>query len=474
MPANDQLETLWKHVTGHIRASVSPDAYARWFSSLKLKAASDDGVRILVPDSIHQLWIEMNYLSALQAAFGAITGLQHVFLFEVDSSLERGAGEDQSAGQPSEDDASAPSAEGAETERPVAEQRLYEDDGEKTPAEGLSPAHTFESFVVGANNQFAHAAAQAVAERPGRSYNPLFFYGGSGLGKTHLMHAIGAAARVRKPRSRVVYITSEEFTNQFINALQTHSIARFRKRFRQADVLLIDDVHFLAGKERSQEEFFHTFNALLDGHKQIVLSSDRPPGEIKDLENRLVTRFEWGHTTELTPPDEETRVAILRKKATSLEVEVPSMILEFIAAKISSSVRRLQGALIRVASWISLHGPMNLQVAEELLRDLLQQEARNVMTIDRIQKGVAANYDIRLADMVSRKRPAAIVFPRQVAMYLARELTGLSYQEIASAFGGRDHGTIMHACRTIERRITEDDGVRHRIAVIETQLRRMM
>jgi chromosomal replication initiator protein len=288
------------------------------------------------------------------------------------------------------------------------------------------------------------------------------------------MHAIGAAARERKPRARVVYITSEEFTNQFIHALQTHSIARFRKRFRQADILLIDDVHFLAGKERSQEEFFHTFNALLDGHKQIVLSSDRPPGEIKDLENRLVTRFEWGHTTELTQPDEETRVAILRKKAESLEVEVPSYLLEFIASKISSSIRRLQGALIRVVSWISLHGVMNLQTAEELLRDLLQQEAKNVMTIDRIQKSVAENYDIRLADMVSRKRPAAIAFPRQVAMYLSRELTGLSYQEIGNAFGARDHGTIMHACRTIERRIKEDDAVRHRIAVIETQMRRMV
>jgi chromosomal replication initiator protein len=467
MPAHDQLETLWKHVTGHLRSSVSPDAYARWFSSLKLKAAGDDAVRLLVPDSIHQLWIEVNYLSALQSAFGAITGMKHVFEFEIDPSLEV-VGENNHAGT-----AVFHAPNGAsEPPRPV-EEILFEDEAAKTPAEGLSPSHTFESFVVGANNQFAHAAALAVAQKPGRSYNPLFFYGGSGLGKTHLMHAIGAAARERKPRARVIYITSEEFTNQFIHALQTHSIARFRKRFRLADVLLIDDVHFLAGKERSQEEFFHTFNALLDGHKQIVLSSDRPPCEIKDLENRLVTRFEWGHTTELTQPDEETRVAILRKKAESLEVEVPSMLLEFIAAKISSSIRRLQGALVRVASWISLHGPMNLQTAEELLRDLLQQEAKNVMTIDRIQKGVAENYDIRLADMVSRKRPAAIAFPRQVAMYLSRELTGLSYQEIGTAFGGRDHGTIMHACRAIERRMKEDEPTRHRIAMIETQMRRM-
>ena len=467
MPAHDQLETLWKHVINHLRAGVSPDAYARWFSCLKLKSAGDDAVLILVPDSIHQLWIEMNYLPALQSAFGAITGIQHTFVFEVESS-HASTSEGNRAGVP------ITTVEPGSNAAHQIEDILFEDEAEKTPVEGLSPAHTFESFVVGANNQFAHAAAQAVAQRPGRSYNPLFFYGGSGLGKTHLMHAIGAAARQHKPRARVVYITSEEFTNQFIHALQTHSIARFRKRFRQADILLIDDVHFLAGKERSQEEFFHTFNALLDGHKQIVLSSDRPPGEIKDLENRLVTRFEWGHTTELTQPDEETRVAILRKKAESLEVEVPSYLLEFIASKISSSIRRLQGALIRVVSWISLHGVMNLQTAEELLRDLLQQEAKNVMTIDRIQKGVAENYDIRLADMVSRKRPAAIAFPRQVAMYLSRELTGLSYQEIGNAFGSRDHGTIMHACRTIERRIKEDDAVRHRIAVIEMQMRRMV
>lgn len=471
MPSNDQLHTLWNHVTSHLRASVSPDAYSRWFSSLKLGAAGDDAVRILVPDSIHQLWIEMNYLPALQSAFGAITGMKHVFQFEVDrglASAENAAGPEwfPSAEVKTVESGAVPLA------LPAIDESEFSDDAEKLAPEGLSPVFTFDSFVVGASNQFAHAAAQAVAERPGRSYNPLFFYGGSGLGKTHLMHAIGAAVRARKPRARVIYLTSEEFTNQFIQALQTHSITRFRKRFRQADVLLIDDVHFLAGKERSQEEFFHTFNALLDGHKQIVLSSDRTPGEIKDLENRLVTRFEWGHTTELTQPDEETRVAILRKKAESLEVEVPPQLLEFIASRISSSVRRLQGALIRVASWISLHGPLSLQQAEELLRDLLRQEAKNEMTIDRIQKGVAAHYDIRLADMVSRKRPAAIAFPRQIAMHLARGLTGQSYQEIGSAFGGRDHGTIMHACRTVERRMKDDESLRLRVSSIEAQLRR--
>ena len=463
MPANDQIEILWNHVSAHLRSSVSADSYTRWFASLKLVSAGDDAVRFRVPDSIHQLWIEMNYLPVLQSAFGAVTGLQHQFVFEVESELATTQNGKVNGGWQPAEEAPAP------VEAAI---RVFEDEAEKVPGEGLSPALTFENFVVGASNQFAHAAALAVAQKPGRSYNPLFFYGGSGLGKTHLMHAIGTSVRESKPRAKVIYITSEEFTNQFIHALQTNSIARFRKRFRLADVLLIDDVHFLAGKERSQEEFFHTFNALLDGHKQIVLCSDRPPGEIKDLENRLVTRFEWGQTAELTQPDEETRLAILRKRAESLEVEVPAYLMEFIASRISTSVRRLQGALVRVASWISLHGRMTPEAAEELLRDLLAHEAKNVMTIDRIQKGVAANFDIRLADMTGRKRPVAIARPRQIAMYLARELTGLSYQELGTAFGGRDHGTVMHACRTIERHMKEDAALRFRISSIETQLRR--
>ena len=464
MPVNDQINTLWNHVANHLRSSVSTYTYSRWFSSLKLITASDDVIRFQVPDSIHQLWIEMNYLPVLQAAFGAITGSTHQFVFEVQSgSTGATAAPMDEPLMPVTGMALAPA---------VGDNHVFDDDADKVPAEGLSVSLTFENFVIGASNQFAHAAAVAVAQKPGRSYNPLFFYGGSGLGKTHLMHAIGMAVRKLKPRAKVIYITSEEFTNQFIHALQTNSIARFRKRFRQADVLLIDDIHFLAGKERSQEEFFHTFNALLDGHKQIVLSSDRSPGEIKDLENRLVTRFEWGQTAELTQPDEETRLAILRKRAESLEVEVPAYLMEFIASRISNSIRRLQGALIRVASWISLHGTLSAERAEELLRDLLAQEAKNVMTIERIQKGVASNYDVRLQDMTSRKRPAAIARPRQIAMYLARELTGFSYQEIGTAFGGRDHGTVMHACRTVERLMKEDDALRFRIAAIETQLRR--
>ncbi len=455
MPHSDQLESLWTLVSQHLRTSVSDDAFVRWFSAVQLAAASDQAVHLLVPDTIHQLWIEMNYVPVLQAAFGAVTGMEHDIKITVPAATANNVV------------AVAVAAEAGHAAPRVQVMEEVEDH-----PDGLSQAMTFDNFIVGSANRFAHAAASSVSEKPGRTYNPLFVFGGSGLGKTHLMQAIGSRVREIKPRARVVYSSCEEFVNQYVHAIQTNSLTRFRKRFRQADVLLIDDIQFIAGKMKTQEEFFHTFNALLEGHKQIVLSSDCPPGEIKDLENRLVTRFEWGHTTELMPPDEVMRVAILRQRAASLDVEVPSHLLEFIASKISSSIRRLQGALVRVSSWISLHGEMTQQNAEELLRDLLAQEAKNVMTIERIQQGVAHNFDVRLGDMVSRKRPAALVLPRQIAMYLARELTCLSYQDLGTAFGGRDHGTIMHACRSIEKKMKADENLRIRIQAIETQLKR--
>lgn len=458
MPSSDRLQLLWQHVSEHLRQNVGPDAFTRWFSSATLLGASDEGVKVGVPDSIHHLWIEENYLPALRKAFALVVGEAPPLSISVADGMPPGAPQPPQSGHQAE------STDPAETGR----------DGEPDPAPvaGLSADRNFGSFVVGASNQFAHAAAHAVAAAPGRAYNPLFFYGGSGLGKTHLMQAIGWQIAAARPKARVLYITSEEFTNLFIQALQTNTIVKFRKRFRQADVLLIDDIHFLAGKERSQEEFFHTFNALLDGHKQIVLSSDRPPGEIKDLESRLVTRFEWGQTAELTPPDEETRVAILRKKAEALSIDVPPDLIHWLASRVRSNVRRLHGAFIRMASWISLNGPLSLSQAEELLRDLLRQEAENCITIDRIQRLTAESFDIRLADMVSRKRTAAIAFARQAAMHLARELTGLSYHEIGEAFGGRDHGTVMHACRTVEKRLRDDESLRLRITALETGLRR--
>jgi chromosomal replication initiator protein len=287
------------------------------------------------------------------------------------------------------------------------------------------------------------------------------------------MQAIGHQILGKKKAGKVSYVTSERFTNEFIDAIQNNTLMKFRKRYRFVDVLLIDDIQFLAGKERSQEEFFHTFNALFDGHKQIVLSSDRPPAELADLEARLVSRFDWGLTAELQPPDTETRMAILRKKAQALEIQLGKDVLEYIAERVRTNVRRLEGALTRVASYSSLSGQQpTFEKIEHLLKDILQEEARRSITIDQIQKRVAEHFDVRLADMTSKRRPANIAFPRQIAMYLSRELTKGSLSEIGDAFGGRDHGTVLHAHRLVRERMTKEEKVRQVISFLEAQLHR--
>ena len=337
----------------------------------------------------------------------------------------------------------------------------------------LNPKYTFEKFVVGSSNEFAHAAALGASEMPGTTYNPLFIYGGVGLGKTHLMQAIGQYVWSKKKTAKVMYLSSELFINEFIDAIQHSTLVKFRKRYRQADLLLIDDIQFLGGKERSQEEFFHTFNTLFDGHKQIVLSSDRPASEIANLEHRLVSRFEWGLTAELQPPDVETRTAILRKKARSLNIKLRDETFDFLATRIRTNVRRLEGALMRVASFASLSGKeLTNEVVEHLLKDILNEEARHAITIEQIQRRVAEHFDVRIADMTSKRRPANIAFPRQIAMYLARELTKASLNEIGDAFGGRDHGTVLHACKLVKRRMVEQDNIRQTITFIDSSLQR--
>jgi chromosomal replication initiator protein len=337
----------------------------------------------------------------------------------------------------------------------------------------FNPKNTFDSFVVGNNNNFAHAAALAVAQAPGKSYNPLFLYGGVGLGKTHLLHAIGQHVAQNRKGARVSYVSSEKFTNEYIDGIQNNQLVRFRKKYRQTDVLLIDDIQFLAGKERIQEEFFHTFNALHEGHKQIVLTCDRPAGEIQNLEQRLVSRFEWGLVTDLQPPDIETRLAILRKKAKSMGVELPEEVINFLAHRIRANIRRLEGALIRVASYASLTGrKLSLEVVEGLLREVLHEEGRFSINIEVIQKRVAEHFDIRLADMTSKRRPENIAFPRQIAMFLSRQMTESSLNTIGEAFGGRDHGTVLHACRLVKDRMEVDPNVRQVVSYLEKQLLR--
>ncbi|HEX7632109.1 MAG TPA: chromosomal replication initiator protein DnaA, partial [Lacunisphaera sp.] len=354
--------------------------------------------------------------------------------------------------------------------RPAARRSTRYDD--RGPATGsLNGRNTFDTFVVGSNNQMAHAAAMAVAAAPAQAYNPLFLYGDTGLGKTHLMHAIGHTILKNNPDARVAYLSTEKFTNEFIQALQENSLTKFRQRYRHADVLLLDDVQFLAGKERIQEEFFHTFNDLFESGKQIVLTSDRRASEIQKLESRLVSRFEWGLPADIQAPDLETRLAILRTKAQTLNCNVPDNILTFIATNITKNIRRLEGALLKVASYSGLTSkPLDLATAEHLLRDVLLEQAQNVLTIETIQKRVADHFQIRHSDMTSKRRPNNIAIPRQIAMFLSRTLTKHSLQEIGDAFGGRDHGTVIHACKAVDNMCEQDASMRSSVEFLKTQL----
>jgi chromosomal replication initiator protein len=455
---DEKHSELWQKLSAALKPQVSPDTFKRWFSAVKLVQATDETFTFRVPNNIYQFWIESNHMAALQAAIVTAFGSpRHVkFATASDGAMKK-----------------------EEEELPeISSKDLVRESGRdvKQPggAPGLNPRNNFESFVVGPNNEIAHAASLAVAKTPARTYNPLFIYGGVGLGKTHLMQAIGQYVGINKKGARVMYLSSEVFINEFIDAIQHNNLVKFRKRYRQADLLLIDDIQFLGGKERSQEEFFHTFNTLFDGHKQIVLSSDRPPSEIANLEHRLVSRFEWGLTAELQPPDVETRMAILRKKAQTLQIKLRDEVFEFLANRIRTNVRRLEGALMRVASFASLSAGKELtnDVVEHLLKDILQEEARHAVTIEQIQRRVAEHFDVRLADMTSKRRPANIAFPRQIAMYLARELTKASLNEIGDAFGGRDHGTVLHACKLVKRRMQEQDNIRQTISFIDSALQR--
>ncbi len=443
---------LWEKLSFALKPHVSPDTFKRWFSAVSLVDVSDETLTFSVPNNIYQLWIESNHITALQSAITHVMGSPREVRF-------------------------SPPASGSEESRPgrVVVEEIAADRAEPKSSgqPGLNPRNNFETFVVGPNNEIAHAACLAVAQQPARTYNPLFIYGGVGLGKTHLMQAIGQSVVTKKKGAKVMYLSSEVFINDFIDAIQHNNLVKFRKRYRQVDLLLIDDIQFLGGKERSQEEFFHTFNTLFDGHKQIVLSSDRPASEIANLEHRLVSRFEWGLTAELQPPDVETRMAILRKKARTLQIRLDDQVFEFLANRIRTNVRRLEGALMRVASFASLSGKqLTQEVIEHMLKDILQEEARNSVTIEQIQRRVAEHFDVRLADMTSKRRPANIAFPRQVAMYLARELTKSSLNEIGEAFGGRDHGTVLHACKLVKRRMKEQDNVRQTISFIDSSLKR--
>jgi chromosomal replication initiator protein len=453
-------DQIWSSAQEHLRTMLSPDIFNLWFAPLKpVGSPESDRLVLEVANDFCEVWLKDNYMSLLKDVVSMASGRQMEIRFQVPS-------------------ASAPTVTPAAPVAPAVKPKpknteASHDRNGSTPELSFNPKNTFESFVVGNNNNFAYAAALAVAQSPGKSYNPLFLYGGVGLGKTHLLHAIGQHVTGNKKNARVAYVSSEKFTNEYIEGIQNNQLGKFRKRYRQTDVLLIDDIQFLAGKERIQEEFFHTFNALHESHKQIVLTCDRPASEIQGLEHRLVSRFEWGLVTDLQPPDVEMRLAILKKKAQQMGVGLPDAVIEFLANRIRTNIRRLEGALIRVASYAALTGKqLSIEVVESLLREILHEEGRYSISIEVIQKKVAEHFDIRLADMTSKRRPENIAFPRQIAMFLSRQMTENSLSSIGEAFGGRDHGTVLHACRLVKDRMEVDPSVRQVVSYLEKALMR--
>ena len=453
--------SLWETVKSDFKGLFPEDVYQLWFEPITCLESGEDTLTLGVPNDFAAIWISDNYLDLIVQRLRLTSGRL------INVKLKK-SGASQEARNTLNDAVTAPRA------KPAAPKRTTRYDEKGAAYVGsLNPRNTFETFVVGSNNQMAHAAAMAVAQSPAQAYNPLFLYGDTGLGKTHLMHAIGHAILRAKPDTKVAYLSTEKFTNEFIQALQENQLTKFRQRYRCVDILLVDDVQFLAGKERIQEEFFHTFNDLFESGKQIILSSDRRAAEIQKLEARLVSRFEWGLPADIQAPDFETRLAILRTKAATLKFNIPADVANFIAQHISKNIRRLEGALIKVASYATLTGkPIDMAATEMLLQDVLMEQAQNQLTIEIIQKKVADHYQIRHSDMTSKRRPNNIAIPRQIAMYLARSLTKHSLQEIGDAFGGRDHGTVIHACKSVDNMLEQDTTARGAIEFLRNQLSR--
>ncbi len=444
-------DALWNQVLQMVQDKVSGPTYSTWFEDTHIVRIdeSDQTVYVSAPSVFVRNWLSEHYTSLVETLMMTLMDREYRVRFVT------------------EDDAHPPAVTVRRSPEPIA----LEEESETH----LNPRYTFESFVIGAGNRFAHAACLAVAERPANAYNPLFIYGGVGLGKTHLMHAIGHYVRQHYPDFKVSYISSERFTNEFIAAIRDKNPDSFRARYRTVDVLLIDDIQFIANKEQTQEEFFHTFNSLHEVGKQIVISSDRPPREIPTLEDRLRSRFEWGLITDIQPPDLETRIAILQRKAKADGLEVPVDVLSFIANQIDSNIRELEGALTRVIAYSSLaKEDLSVPLAEEALKDLIHPNRPRSVTVSHVQKVVADHYGLKVDDLKGKKRTRNIAFPRQIAMYLTRELTDLSLPRIGDAFGGRDHTTVMHACERVHEEMMRDDDLRATIDRLSQAIRTLI
>ncbi|HJZ53277.1 MAG TPA: chromosomal replication initiator protein DnaA [Candidatus Acidoferrales bacterium] len=417
---------LWDKILQHTERRVNPHSFATWFRPTRFERLDGDRLTVRVPSRLFCKRLTETYGQLLQAVLTEIGKPQVQFDYVC---------------------AEAEPAAAASLNLPVSSQTKLDFDA---VAHQLNPRYTFDSFIVGASNQFAHAAAVAVAEQPSKSYNPLFLYGGVGLGKTHLMQAIGHSLKRRNPAMRLTYISAEKFTNEVISSIRFERMAAFRDRFRNMDVLMVDDIQFIATRERTQEEFFHTFNALYDQQKQIVISSDCPPKEISSIEERLRSRFEWGLIADIQPPDLETKIAILQKKAESERVQVPDDVAEYIARAIKSNIRELEGALIRLMAYASLTGAdLNLATAQQVLKNIIETQEKKV-TIEQIQKRVGEVFGLRAQDLKMRSNSKVIAYPRQVAMFIVKQLTSASLPEIGRQFGGKHHTTVLHSINKIE------------------------
>lgn len=443
----------WDKIRSILSKELSEQSYKTWVEPVRCLGFTDETVTLGVPDAYFGQWLKGHYENLISSGIEEILGGRRTILYQVAEPL---------AQTPAAGAGSAPIQAAAVDRGKISAQKET----------SLNNKYNFDSFVIGPGNRFAHAAALAVCEAPARQYNPLFIYGPVGLGKTHLMQSIAHEMQSRNPNFKILYISSEKFTNQLITAIQTRTTQQFRNKYRTLDLLLIDDIHFIAEKEATQEEFFHTFNTLYDAHKQIVVSSDRPPKDIPGLEERLVSRFGWGLVTDIQPPDFETRVAILKKKMEKETVIVPDDVAYFIAGKIKSNIRELEGALIRVVAYCTLTGQvLDLKLAQEILRDSLREEEQKI-SMDKIQRLVADYFNLKVSDLRAKRRNQSVARPRQIAMFLVRSLTGHSLPEIGEYFGGRDHTTVLHAVNKYAKEIDKNPETRKLIEDLKELLKK--
>ena len=478
-----QLQAVWEQILTKMKETLAESAF-KWFKSVKPLSLTDDGFVLSVQNDLVKDWITSHYLTIVEDAVSAVLGSKHKVSFqvvpeaqpEVEPAKKETAGEEETAASHSssrkKEDPNQGSLFQDQPPAPVDNGDMHiVAPGDRS---SLNPKYTFETFVTGSSNRFAHAAAMAVAESPGKVYNPFFMYGGVGLGKTHLMHAIGNRVLQNHPEMRVLYVSSEQFTNEIIRAIQEGKAELFRQKYRTIDVLMVDDIQFLSGKQSTQEEFFNTFNALHVADKQIILSSDRPPKEVEKLEDRLRSRFEWGLITDIQAPDLETRIAILRKKAMVDHIDVPNDVMFSIANRVDTNIRELEGALTRVVAYASLtRQPVTTELAMQALKDLFPDAGQKEVTLEVIQEIVANYFQIPVDELHSKKRSRSIAFPRQVAMYLCRELTESSLPAIGQFFGGRDHTTVLHAYDKIQKEKETDDKLGKTISDLMERIQKM-